>query len=108
MDVFAGSQRASERIVCDCAARACISSNVTTKKPHRTSMLLAFVFSSAFLISYIVNHALHGDTIVPGHDPVPDHKNPKGTGGAWRDDHPDNIQGTHWWCNEEKGSTRMD
>src|SRR5712672_2583204 len=35
---------------------------------HRTSMLLAF--SSAFLISYIVNHALHGDTIFPGHGPV--------------------------------------
>jgi putative membrane protein len=34
---------------------------------HRTSMLLAFVFSSAFLVSYIVNHALHGDTIFPGH-----------------------------------------
>jgi hypothetical protein len=41
-------------------------------------------------------------------DIVPDHKNPKGIGGAWRDDHPDNIQATHWWCNEEKGSTRMD
>jgi hypothetical protein len=40
-------------------------------------------------------------------DVVPDHRNPKGMGGAWRDDHPDNIQATHWWCNEEKGSTRM-
>jgi putative membrane protein len=39
-------------------------------KAHRTSMLLAFAFSSAFLISYIVNHALHGDTIFPGHGPV--------------------------------------
>jgi len=37
---------------------------------HRTSMLLAFAFSSAFLISYIANHALHGDTIFPGHGPV--------------------------------------
>jgi len=37
---------------------------------HRTSMLLAFVFSSAFLVSYIVNHALHGDTIFPGHGPM--------------------------------------
>ena len=37
---------------------------------HRTSMLLAFTFSSVFLISYIVNHALHGDTIFPGHGPV--------------------------------------
>jgi hypothetical protein len=41
-------------------------------------------------------------------DIVSDHKNPKGMGGAWRDDHPDNIQATHWWCNEEKGSTRID
>jgi hypothetical protein len=23
---------------------------------------------------------------------VPDHKHPKGLGGAWRDDHPENIQ----------------
>ncbi len=37
---------------------------------HRTSMLLAFIFSSAFLVSYIVNHALHGDTIFPGQGPV--------------------------------------
>src|SRR6202451_4009808 len=37
---------------------------------HRTSMLLAFAFSSVFLVSYIVNHALHGDTIFPGHGPV--------------------------------------
>ena len=41
-------------------------------------------------------------------DIVPDHKNSKGMGGAWRDDHPDNIQATHWWCNGEKGSIRMD
>jgi hypothetical protein len=40
-------------------------------------------------------------------DIVPDHKNPKGMGGAWRDDHPGNIQATDWWCNGEKGSTRM-
>jgi len=37
---------------------------------HRTSMLVAFAFSSAFLISYVANHALHGDTIFPGHGPV--------------------------------------
>jgi putative membrane protein len=37
---------------------------------HRRSMLLAFAFSSAFLVSYIVNHALHGDTIFPGHGSV--------------------------------------
>src|SRR4029077_4296854 len=34
---------------------------------HRNSMLTVFVFSSLFLVSYIVNHALHGDTIFPGH-----------------------------------------
>ncbi len=37
------------------------------RNAHRISMLLAFGFSSVFLISYIVNHALHGDTIFPGH-----------------------------------------
>src|SRR5437764_9212980 len=40
------------------------------KEAHRTSMLLAFAFSSVFLISYIVNHALHGDTMFPCHGPV--------------------------------------
>ncbi len=39
-------------------------------------------------------------------DVVPDHINPKGMGGAYRDDHPDNIQAVHWWCNSEKGSAR--
>src|ERR1700758_965261 len=39
------------------------------KEAHRTSMLLAFAFSSAFLVSYIANHALHGDTIFPSHGP---------------------------------------
>ncbi|HEX4489086.1 MAG TPA: DUF420 domain-containing protein [Terriglobales bacterium] len=34
---------------------------------HRNSMLTAFCFSSLFLISYILNHALHGDTRYPGH-----------------------------------------
>lgn len=34
---------------------------------HRASMMTAFVFSSLFLVSYIVNHALHGDTLYPGH-----------------------------------------
>ena len=40
------------------------------REAHRMSMLLAFAFSSAFLVSYIVNHTLHGDTIFPGHGPV--------------------------------------
>lgn len=37
------------------------------REAHRTSMLSAFGFSSVFLVSYIVNHTLHGDTIFPGH-----------------------------------------
>jgi putative membrane protein len=32
---------------------------------HRASMLTAFAFSSVFLISYVTNHALHGDMIFP-------------------------------------------
>jgi 5-methylcytosine-specific restriction endonuclease McrA len=40
-------------------------------------------------------------------DVVPDHIHPKGMGGAWRDDHPDNIQAVHFWCNSEKGSARL-
>lgn len=39
-------------------------------------------------------------------DIVPDHISPRGMGGACRDDHPDNIQAAHWWCNGEKGSSR--
>jgi putative membrane protein len=37
---------------------------------HRASMLTAFVFSSLFLVSYILNHALHGDTKYPVHDAI--------------------------------------
>lgn len=37
---------------------------------HRASMITAFVFSSLFLVSYIANHALHGDTLYPVHDGV--------------------------------------
>ena len=39
-------------------------------------------------------------------DIVPDHIHPRGMGGAWRDDHPENIQAVHWWCNRDKGSSR--
>ena len=35
---------------------------------HRAGMMTAFVFSSLFLVSYIVNHALHGDTRYPVHN----------------------------------------
>ena len=37
---------------------------------------------------------------------VPDHVNPRGMSGAWRDDHPEDIQAVHWWCNGEKASSR--
>jgi putative membrane protein len=30
-------------------------------RPHAVSMITAFVFSALFLVSYIANHALHGD-----------------------------------------------
>jgi hypothetical protein len=39
-------------------------------------------------------------------DIAPDHINPRGMGGAWQDDHPENIQAVHWWCNGEKRSNR--
>jgi len=35
---------------------------------HRNSMMTAFVFSALFLVSYVANHALHGDTLYPVHD----------------------------------------
>ncbi len=38
---------------------------------------------------------------------VPDHIEPKGMGGAWRDDHPENVQAAHRRCNLEKGSRRL-
>jgi len=51
--------------------------------------------------------ALCREAFTDYNDVVPDHRDPKGMGGAWRDDHPDNIQAAHWWCNSEKGSTRI-
>ena len=38
---------------------------------------------------------------------VADHREPRGMGGAWRDDSPENIQATHSLCNQEKGSRRI-
>lgn len=37
---------------------------------HRNSMMTAFVFSSLFLVCYIANHALHGDTLYPVHNSI--------------------------------------
>ncbi len=34
---------------------------------HRASMITAFVFSSLFLVGYILHHALHGDVRYPLH-----------------------------------------
>jgi putative membrane protein len=34
---------------------------------HRTSMITAFAFSTLFLVSYILHHALHGDVRYPVH-----------------------------------------
>jgi putative membrane protein len=34
-------------------------------KQHRTAMFTAFVFSTLFLVSYITNHALHGEYHLP-------------------------------------------
>jgi putative membrane protein len=56
-----------------CAITLCVGFYFITHHnipAHRASMLLAFVFSSAFLVSYILNHALHGDMIFPGHGVV--------------------------------------
>ncbi|HWA96452.1 MAG TPA: DUF420 domain-containing protein [Terracidiphilus sp.] len=36
-------------------------------KAHRAAMITAFVFSSLFLVSYILHHALHGDVRYPVH-----------------------------------------
>ena len=52
-----------------CAATLCVGFYFIKHRniaAHRASMLLALAFSSAFLVSYIANHALHGDTIFPG------------------------------------------
>jgi putative membrane protein len=37
---------------------------------HRAAMFTAFAFSSLFLVCYIANHALHGDTLYPVHNAV--------------------------------------
>jgi putative membrane protein len=37
---------------------------------HRAAMFTAFAFSSLFLVCYIVNHALHGESHYPGHGTI--------------------------------------
>ncbi len=34
---------------------------------HRAAMITAFIFSTLFLVSYILHHALHGDVRYPAH-----------------------------------------
>src|ERR1035441_9496723 len=36
-------------------------------KAHRAAMITAFGFSTLFLVSYILHHALHGDVRYPAH-----------------------------------------
>lgn len=36
-------------------------------KAHRAAMITAFAFSTLFLVSYIGNYALHGESHYPGH-----------------------------------------
>jgi putative membrane protein len=36
-------------------------------KAHRAAMITAFCFSTLFLVSYILHHALHGDVRYPAH-----------------------------------------
>lgn len=39
-------------------------------------------------------------------DVAPDHFEPRGNGGCWRDDRPENIRALHSLCNFKKGSQR--
>jgi putative membrane protein len=39
-------------------------------KAHRRSMITAFAFSTLFLISYVGNYALHGESHYPGHSVI--------------------------------------
>lgn len=50
--------------------------------------------------------AICGEEFTDYSEIVPDHREPKGMGGARRDDHPDNIAAAHRLCNLEKGSKR--
>ncbi len=36
-------------------------------RQHRAAMITAFIFSTLFLVSYILHHALHGDVRYPAH-----------------------------------------
>src|SRR5260370_9651191 len=40
------------------------------REAHRNSMMVALALSTAFLVSYIVNHAMHANTLFPAHTPI--------------------------------------
>lgn len=48
-----------------------------------------------------------GEDLTDMNDVVPDHRDPCGMGGGWRDDRPENIGAAHSKCNFEKGSVRV-
>lgn len=48
-----------------------------------------------------------GNELTDMNDVVPDHKEPRGMNGSWRDDRPENIGAAHSKCNLEKGSRRI-
>lgn len=48
-----------------------------------------------------------GDPLLDMNDVDPDHRDPCGMGGGWRDDRPENIGAAHHSCNFEKGSVRV-
>jgi putative membrane protein len=54
-----------------CAAVAIVTGYVFIRshriKAHRRAMITAFAFSTLFLVSYIGNYALHGESHYPGH-----------------------------------------
>ena len=56
-----------------CAVTLCVGYYFIKRRniaAHRASMILAFAFSSAFLVSYVTNHALHGDALFAGYGVV--------------------------------------
>lgn len=54
-----------------CAASAIVTGYVFIRshriQEHRRAMIAAFAFSTLFLVSYIGNYALHGESHYPGH-----------------------------------------
>src|SRR2546422_5088504 len=66
MDLLAAVECTAERSERCCTLRGFVFHQDKNWRAHRVSMLSAFGFSSLFLVSYIANHALRGDTPFPG------------------------------------------